>query len=84
MWHCSRARIFCMGRVPIAFGRTTENFFKICATFNECKVTDGQHFIILSRQGFLRFLLPEMYPKDGPYFSHTHLTENAFSGILSV
>ena len=32
----------------------------------------------------MRFLLPEMYPKDGPYFSHTHLTENAFSGILSV
>lgn len=25
-----------------------------------------------------------MYPKDGPYFSHTHLTENAFSDILSV
>lgn len=52
-----------MGRVPITFGRTTENFFKICATFNECKVTDGQHFIIFIWTRFFGFSCRKCIPK---------------------
>jgi len=62
----------------------TEKFFKICATFNESKVTGGHNFIIFMWQRFFAASPAGMYPKSPPHFSHTHLTENAFSGILSV
>ena len=81
---CIQDATFAGAERPTAFGRMTEKFFKICATFNESKVTGGHSFIIFTWQRFLLLLLPEIYPKSPPHFSHTHLTEAAFSGILSV
>ena len=81
---CIQDATFAGTECSAAFGRMTKKFFKICATFDESKVTGGHNFIIFMWQRFLLLLLPEMYPKSHPHFSHTHLTEPAFSGILSV
>jgi len=70
--------------MPAAFGRTTEIFFKICAIFNGSKVTGSQHFIILTRQRLFAASPAGNVSKSCSHFSHTHLTETAFLGILSV
>jgi hypothetical protein len=70
--------------MPAAFGRTTEIFFKICAIFNGSKMTGSQHFIILTRQRLFAASPAGNVSKSCSHFSHTHLTETAFFGILSV
>jgi len=70
--------------MPAAFSRTTEIFFKICAIFNGSKVTGSQHFIILTRQRLFAASPAGNVSKSCSHFSHTHLTETAFLGVLSV
>ena len=75
---------FAWAECPLLSAERQKNSLKFVQLSTNTKRLTVSTLLFLCGQGFLRLLLPEMYPKDCPYFSHTHLTENAFSGILSV